>query len=114
MGEIDSPENILNAIDILICPSLKESFGLVALEAICSGTPVIASNIRAFKEILPAEFLVDRYSVESFKKLIFKLINKDQNYLKKLIDEQRFSKSREYSIDEMTKDYKEIYRQVII
>tara|TARA_B100000212_G_scaffold163404_1_gene122978 strand:+ start:6825 stop:7958 length:1134 start_codon:yes stop_codon:yes gene_type:complete len=114
MGEIDSPENIFNAIDILICPSLKESFGLVALEAICSGTPVIASNIRAFQEILPKEFLVDKYTVKSFKKSIFNIIKKDKHYLKKLMDELRFSKSHEYSIDEMTKDYREIYRQLII
>lgn len=37
--------------DILLFPSVQESFGLVMLEAISTGTPVIASNLPILKEI---------------------------------------------------------------
>ncbi|MBI4136824.1 glycosyltransferase, partial [Candidatus Roizmanbacteria bacterium] len=36
----------------LVFPSLMEGFGLPALEAVVSGTPVICSDIPAFREVL--------------------------------------------------------------
>jgi glycosyltransferase involved in cell wall biosynthesis len=36
----------------LVCPSIKEGFGLVVLEAMASGIPAIASNIPPFTEYL--------------------------------------------------------------
>jgi glycosyltransferase involved in cell wall biosynthesis len=43
------------AADILAYPSVKEGFGLVALEALAADLPVVASSIPVF-----AEFLTDR------------------------------------------------------
>jgi len=42
----------LAVMDILVCPSLQESFGLAALEAQAAGIPVIASRIDGFVEVL--------------------------------------------------------------
>jgi glycosyltransferase involved in cell wall biosynthesis len=41
-----------NSVDIAVVPSLSESFGLVALEALACGVPVIASAIGGLKEIV--------------------------------------------------------------
>lgn len=41
-----------SAADLLIVPSHYESFGLVALEALACGTPVIATPVGAIKEII--------------------------------------------------------------
>jgi len=41
-----------NAADILVFPSINEAFGLVILEALASGLPVIAANTGACPEIL--------------------------------------------------------------
>lgn len=38
--------------DICVCPSLHEGFGLVTIEAMASGIPLIASSIRSFQEIV--------------------------------------------------------------
>ena len=38
--------------DVLVMPSLREGFGLVTLEALASGTPVVASRIAPFTEYL--------------------------------------------------------------
>jgi len=53
--------------DAFVFPSLKEGWGLVVLEAMASGTPVITSNIPPFTEFLSDAdaLLVNPYSVEA-------------------------------------------------
>jgi D-inositol-3-phosphate glycosyltransferase len=41
-----------NAADLLVVPSHHESFGLVALEALACGTPVVASDVGAMRSII--------------------------------------------------------------
>lgn len=43
---------ILRQINLLAIPSLREAFGLVAVEGLVSGTPIIASNCIGLREVL--------------------------------------------------------------
>ncbi|MBW4085392.1 glycosyltransferase family 4 protein [Paenibacillus sp. S150] len=56
---------LYQAADVFVCPSQRhESFGLVNVEAIASGLPVIASNNGGIREIIASGhngYLVDRY-----------------------------------------------------
>lgn len=45
-------EKIIPTTDLLVLPSFTESFGLVLLEALACGKPVIGSNIGGIKEII--------------------------------------------------------------
>ena len=51
VDEKDKPA-LYRLADVFVCPSLYEGFGLTALEAMKSGTPVVASNAIVFEEIL--------------------------------------------------------------
>lgn len=44
--------NLLRAADVLVMPSLNEGFGLVMVEALASGTPVVASRMGPTPEIV--------------------------------------------------------------
>ncbi len=43
---------ILRQINLLAIPSFREAFGLVAVEGLVSGTPIIASNCIGLREVL--------------------------------------------------------------
>jgi len=52
VGVVDQVATLLNAADLFLLPSSTESFGLVALEAMASGVPVIASDIGGIPEVV--------------------------------------------------------------
>lgn len=49
--------------DLLVCPSRREAFGRVLIEALDAGTPVVASDTDGCREIL-AEFPGDLFPIE--------------------------------------------------
>ncbi|MEV4951907.1 glycosyltransferase family 4 protein [Paenarthrobacter nitroguajacolicus] len=53
---------------LLVVPSRHETFGLVAIDALAAGTPVIAFDIPCLKEIIPTGtgWIVDAFDVEAF------------------------------------------------
>ena len=59
VDEADKPA-LYRLADVFVFPSLYEGFGLTALEAMASGTPVVTSDAIVFEEILEdAAYIVD-------------------------------------------------------
>jgi len=52
VGVVDQVAPLLNKADLFLLPSSTESFGLVALEAMASGVPVIASDVGGIPEVV--------------------------------------------------------------
>lgn len=52
LGQQQQVAEILSASDLLLLPSEKESFGLVALEAMACSVPVVASNVGGLPEVV--------------------------------------------------------------
>jgi len=66
-----------NEIDILVYPSSYEGLGMQILEAISCGTLVLASDIPAFRELLPKELLF-KLDKESLIRKIEEFLDKDK------------------------------------
>jgi glycosyltransferase-like protein len=66
IADADMP-SLYRLADALVFPSIKEGFGLVVLEALASGTPVVTSRIAPFTEYLDGDDVVwcDPLSVAS-------------------------------------------------
>ena len=59
VDEADKP-SLYRLADVFVFPSLYEGFGLMALEAMASGTPVVTSDAIVFEEVLEdAAFIVN-------------------------------------------------------
>ncbi len=52
LGRLHAPASLLAAADLMLLPSQTESFGLAALEAMATGTPVTASRIGGLPEVI--------------------------------------------------------------
>jgi len=66
---------LYNGAEALIFPSFYEGFGLPPLEAMACGTPVVASDIPVFREILQdAALLVDANSPQKISEAIYEVL----------------------------------------
>ena len=52
LGKVESVAELLSCADLLLLPSETESFGLVALEAMACGVPVIATDVGGVPEVV--------------------------------------------------------------
>jgi glycosyltransferase involved in cell wall biosynthesis len=56
LGKVDNVSDFLMKSDLFILSSIYEGFGMVILEAIDAGVPIICSNISTFEEILGSDY----------------------------------------------------------
>ncbi|TVY11645.1 N-acetyl-alpha-D-glucosaminyl L-malate synthase BshA [Paenibacillus cremeus] len=114
-GKQDDVAQLLSLADLMLLPSEKESFGLVALEAMACGVPTIASNAGGIPELIThgeTGFLAEIGEVEQMA-----------NYAKLLLsDEGMYAKMKEACLqrarytfcnDVITRQYEEIYYRVL-
>ena len=70
-----------NAADICVIPSYHESFGLVAVEALASGTPVVASRVGGLATIVKdgeTGYLFDERSPETLATYLCLLMSENE------------------------------------
>jgi len=99
--------------DIFILPSKYEGFGMVYLESMASGTPVISYNISAAREIIENSkngYLVSNY-LEMYSKLM-KLI-KNKKLLKKMSLEAVNIVRRKYNLSIMVEKYDKLFSKLV-
>lgn len=76
---------LYRAADLTLIPSRQlETFGLTTLESFTCGTPVVAYDIGANKELIPPEFLASISHPHSFVDIVVKALNKDKESEEKL------------------------------
>lgn len=85
IGFEKNPYPYMKNTKVCIMPSSFEGFGLVAVEMLALGKPVIASNVGGLKNIINNKcgVLIDGYNVEDYANNYFKLITRD-TYKKKV------------------------------
>ena len=106
-GARNDVENIIPSCDVLILPSFSESFGLVLIEALACGKPVIGSNVGGITEIITDDvgLLVDPNKISSIARAIDKMINdNDFRYMLSLN-----ARNRAMDFSTMTIPYDEVY-----
>jgi glycosyltransferase involved in cell wall biosynthesis len=96
--------------DIFVFPSLTETQGLVTIEAMLSGTPVVAIGAMGTIEVMNGDnggFMVQN-DPQEFKGRIFDLLEDDELYRRKIDEAKRHAQG--WTIDTMTLKLEQIYR----
>ena len=99
---------ILETLGVLVIPSHYESFGIVALEGMRKGAPIIATNVGGLKDLLgPTAILVPSNSPEDLAKSMLTLA-RDPEYRLRL-GSMAFKRSQtEFDFDELISDYSQL------
>ncbi|MDF1498224.1 MAG: glycosyltransferase family 1 protein [Patescibacteria group bacterium] len=98
-----------NDAEVFIIPSFYEGFGLIGLEAMACGTPVVSSNTTSLPEILgDAAIYFDPKNPKEMAKKI-KLVLNDKKLYNKLI-KKGFNQISKYSWNKMGKETLKIYK----
>lgn len=78
-GFIENASMYLNSFDLFLFPSRTEALGYVAIEALFSKLPIVASNAGGIPEVLfddPFTKLIDCNSEKAFKEALFSALQK--------------------------------------
>jgi glycosyltransferase involved in cell wall biosynthesis len=105
---LDEMNNVYNACDVLVFPSLDEGFGFPIIEAFATGLPVVASDIPVFHEIGgDAPIYVNNRDPESIANGIrYAIANKDEMAMKSL------ERSKLYTLWEFNKKMISVYKKI--
>lgn len=101
--------NIYNISDVLAVPSREEAFGLVALEGLACGVPVVATNSGGMNDFINKKvgILIDIENSDMLAENIEKIINKEVKFNKDKI--AKYAR-KNYSQDKFMKSLIKVYK----
>ena len=102
-----------NAADILVHPSLVEAFGLVVIEAMACGKPVLAFDIPPINEIVkPTVGVLAGLSIKDLCLKLEMLINDEKLRKKISLNARKYVLTR-YSWDKIVQQYVKTYKRLV-
>ncbi|MBI2013539.1 MAG: glycosyltransferase family 4 protein [Candidatus Colwellbacteria bacterium] len=112
-GALNMPE-IYRKADVFVLPSISEAFGLVNLEAMASGVPVVATNVGGVPNVVKdgvVGFLVPPKDSQAIAQAVIKILEDDQ--LREKMRENCLAWVKNFTWDKIAKQYLEFYQKVI-
>ena len=114
MGYCEKVTNLLSIFDIKVLPSITEGFGLVIVEAMAMGKPIIATYVGGVKEILKdgvtGLFVPPQDPKMLAEKIIYLLKNEDEA---KCLGEKAKEESKKYDIKLYIQNLEKHYMELI-
>ena len=112
-GRIDNAAELLPALDIYVCSSVKEGFPYSILEAMAAGLPIVSTNVGGIPDMIIDEengLLCEPKNSEKLAEKITALINNDE--LKQKIALRAGSDvAKQFTLDKMLEQTKTIYER---
>jgi L-malate glycosyltransferase len=115
LGKQDNIEEWIGISDLLLLPSENESFGLVALEAMASEVPVVASRVGGLPEVVAdgiAGYLVDPQNINKMVECSLAVLT-DPSVRKEMGRRAREIAHAQFCSKNIISLYEKFYRKVI-
>lgn len=106
---------IYSVADVFIIPSIQESFGLTALEALSCGVPVVGFNSCGLKDVIDHKitgYLAKPYDPDDLSRGISWVLNDNDRRLS-LSQNARKKVESNFSIKSVTERYLDLYKEII-
>ncbi len=112
LGERSDIPNILKGIDLLVVPSDNESFGMIAIEALAAGTPVVSTPNDGVSEILSynKKFISETNDDEGLARVISQYIENGE--IKTMANEFSLSRKNDFNISKIACNYVKIFEEM--
>ena len=115
IGEAQDVIGLLSVSDVFLLPSLQESFGLSALEAMACGVPVVASNVGGLPEVVAdgaTGFLHPPSDIEAMAESAIAVLS-DSALHARLAAEGVRSAMERFSADRIVPQYAALYERAL-
>ncbi len=113
MGFRNDVYSIMKSSDILVVTSDWEGFGLVAVEGMAAGKPVIASNVSGLNEVVSdAGLLFERGNSKDFADKVNVLLSDTE--LRATLSKKAIERAKQYDINIMVDKYILMYQEILI
>jgi glycosyltransferase involved in cell wall biosynthesis len=111
LGVRSDMRSLMNALDLLVCSSVSESFGNVVVEAMSCGTPVLTTDCGGPPQIIgDSRFIIPVRDVVAMSERICMLMEKRDSVE---LANWCIEKARVYSIEGMGVKYDSVYRALM-
>ncbi|WP_442601071.1 N-acetyl-alpha-D-glucosaminyl L-malate synthase BshA [Paenibacillus sp. KN14-4R] len=114
-GKQDDVAEVISLADVMLLPSEKESFGLVALEAMACGVPTIGSNAGGIPELIThgdTGFLASIGDTDAMAGFAVRLLT-DEALYKRVREACLYRARQTFCNDYITLQYEEIYYRTL-
>jgi glycosyltransferase involved in cell wall biosynthesis len=108
-------EELLPLADVFLLPSSTESFGLVALEAMSAGVPVVASRVGGLPELIESGvtgYLEPPDSLEAHVRAVLRLLG-DEKLRRRFGRAGRKVARERFDVDRVVSRYRKVYEGLV-
>ncbi|MCH7533412.1 MAG: N-acetyl-alpha-D-glucosaminyl L-malate synthase BshA [Gemmatimonadetes bacterium] len=115
LGKHTSVHELLSCADLFLLPSGSESFGLVALEAMACGVPVVASNVGGLPEVIEhgtTGYMFDIGDIDGMVEAGLRILG-DDDLWRSLSDAGRALAEERFSAERVVPLYERYYERVL-
>lgn len=113
LGKVKNPIEPLLISDLLLLPSETESFGLVALEAMAAGVPVISSNVGGLAEVNAEGETGHLCEVGHVDQMATRALEVLQGDALPKFKARAVSRANDFTIDRILPQYLEVYQRAL-
>ena len=115
LGYRDDVPSLLDACDVVVLPSLEESFGMVVLEALAAGKPVVATQVGGIPEIMTGSengWLTPPADSDTLAAVIGDVLAQPEEAMRRAQAGARRVRER-FQVSTMTENIAQLYRRVL-